>query len=118
MGGSTSVGSVASCSAILATCSICRALRGGSVRRWRRFEDSRYNTSNSCSLHREVVLAPRLRCRLCACTIAFLIRTATLLGSAHVHAHAVVLKASLAEHPIRKGTADTVTLHFNSRIEV
>jgi copper resistance protein C len=60
----------------------------------------------------------RLRCPLCACATAFLIGTAALLGPAHVHAHAIVLKTSLAEHPIKKGTAGSITLHFNSRIEV
>ena len=63
-------------------------------------------------------MLPRLRYALCAYATAFLIGTAALLGSAHVCAHAIVLKTSLAEHPIRKSTADSITLHFNSRIEV
>jgi methionine-rich copper-binding protein CopC len=59
-----------------------------------------------------------LRCPLCACATAFLIGTAVLFGAAYVYAHAIVLKTSLAEHPIKKGTASSITLHFNSRIEV
>jgi methionine-rich copper-binding protein CopC len=61
---------------------------------------------------------PRSRSSLCACATAFLIGTAVLFGAAYVYAHAIVLKTSLAEHPIKKGTASSITLHFNSRIEV
>ncbi len=40
------------------------------------------------------------------------------LASTDAIAHAIVLKTSLAQHPIRAGTSDSITLHFNSRIEV
>jgi len=34
-----------------------------------------------------------------------------------IYAHAIVLKSSLNAHPIKRGVADSITLHFNSRIE-
>ena len=50
--------------------------------------------------------------------MTFLIGAAAALVSTHGHAHAIVLKTSLSDHPIRQGAADSITLHFNSRIEV
>ena len=40
------------------------------------------------------------------------------LMPAPVAAHAIVLKSSLSEHPIKKGAAESITLYFNGRIEV
>jgi methionine-rich copper-binding protein CopC len=57
----------------------------------------------------------QIRIFVCLCVVAAL--SATLLP-ARVQAHAIVLKSSLREHPIKKGIADSVALHFNSRIEV
>jgi methionine-rich copper-binding protein CopC len=41
-----------------------------------------------------------------------------LLDASPAHAHAIVLKSSLTTQPIQRGVAGTITLHFNSRIEV
>ncbi len=57
----------------------------------------------------------QIRILVCMCLVAAL--SGTLLP-AHVRAHAIVLKSSLREHPIRKSVADSIALHFNSRIEV
>jgi methionine-rich copper-binding protein CopC len=57
----------------------------------------------------------QIRILVCMCMVAALYGT---LPPAEVCAHAIVLKSSLREHPIRKGAADSVALHFNSRIEV
>ena len=50
-----------------------------------------------------------------ACALLFCCGLA--IGGA-AHAHAIVLKTSLATHPVQRGVAASITLHFNSRIEV
>ena len=58
------------------------------------------------------------RAYLFACAMALLIAATAGLVPTHSHAHAIALKTSLTEHPIKQGAADSITLHFNSRIEV
>ena len=55
---------------------------------------------------------------LFATGLALLIAAAAALAPTPARAHAIVLKTSLGEHPIKPGAADSITLHFNSRIEV
>jgi methionine-rich copper-binding protein CopC len=57
-----------------------------------------------------------MRVLVSTCTIALLV--ATTLVPARSDAHAIVLESSLPAHPIKRGNADSITLHFNSRIEV
>lgn len=63
-------------------------------------------------------MTSRIRPSLSTSAMVLLIVSATALVSTHCHAHAIVLKTSLTEHPIKKDAADSITLHFNSRIEV
>ena len=59
-----------------------------------------------------------LRPSLLATALTLLIVAAAALASTPACAHAIVLKTSLSEHPIKTGAPGSITLHFNSRIEV
>jgi methionine-rich copper-binding protein CopC len=51
------------------------------------------------------------------CVCALLV-SGVLVRADFAHAHAIVLKSSLATHPIKRDVPGTITLQFNSRIEV
>jgi len=53
-----------------------------------------------------------------ALSLLLLMGVGSLAATTLVYAHAIVLKSSLATRPVKRGVADSITLHFNSRIEV
>ena len=58
----------------------------------------------------------QLRVPAYACALAMVI--AAIYLPAASFAHAIVLRSSLAAQPIKSGAAGSITLYFNSRIEV
>lgn len=58
----------------------------------------------------------RMRSAVYACGLAMSIAAAGL--PALSFAHAIVLKSSLSTQPIKRGVPGSITLYFNSRIEI